>query len=104
MSEDKALRSSGFRCRAYLALAASEGDVNEAAGVCEPLLGATLGHLLLLLLLDLRAVKGFASAWFSSVVVLRVRFDSVAVLRLQLHPPPPPSSTVVSKSKGCRNW
>ena len=38
---------------ADLALATSHGDVNETAGVCEPLLGAALGGLLLLLGLNL---------------------------------------------------
>jgi len=37
----------------YLALAAGHGNVDEAAGVCEPLLGAALGRLLLLLGFDL---------------------------------------------------
>lgn len=38
---------------AHLSLATGEGDVHETASVCEPLLGATLGGLSLLLLLDL---------------------------------------------------
>ena len=37
----------------YLALATGHGNVDEAAGVCEPLLGAALGRLLLLLRFDL---------------------------------------------------
>jgi hypothetical protein len=37
----------------YLPLSASHGDVHEAAGVCESLLGAALGSLLLLLRLNL---------------------------------------------------
>lgn len=36
-----------------LALATGHGDVHETAGVCEPLLGAALGGLLLLLGLNL---------------------------------------------------
>jgi hypothetical protein len=39
----------------HLALAAGHDDVHEAAGVCETLLRAALGDLLLLLLLDLCA-------------------------------------------------
>jgi hypothetical protein len=41
-----------MRC-SYLALATGHGNVDEAAGVCEPLLGAALGRLLLLLGFDL---------------------------------------------------
>lgn len=40
-----------------LALAASHGDVDEAASVSESLLGAALRSLLLLLLLDLRGLR-----------------------------------------------
>lgn len=39
----------------YLPLATGEGDVHEAAGVYEPLPGAALGDLLLLLGLNLHA-------------------------------------------------
>ena len=41
----------------HLALATGELDVHEAAGVCEPLLCAALGDLLLLLLLDLGGLR-----------------------------------------------
>ena len=40
-----------------LALATGHGDVHETAGVCEPLLGAALGGLLLLLGLNLCSVS-----------------------------------------------
>ena len=43
------------RVGVHLALAAGHDDVHEAAGVCETLLRAALGDLLLLLLLDLCA-------------------------------------------------
>lgn len=42
-------------CETYLPLATGEGDVDEAAGVYEPLPGAALGDLLLLLGLNLHA-------------------------------------------------
>lgn len=42
---------------ADLALATGHGDVYETAGVCEPLLGAALGGLLLLLGLNLYRVS-----------------------------------------------
>lgn len=42
--------------KSYLALASGEGDVDETAGVCESLLRAALGGLLLLLGLNLGAV------------------------------------------------
>ena len=41
------------RVGVHLSLATGEGDVDETAGVCEPLLGAALGGLLLLLGLNL---------------------------------------------------
>ncbi len=40
----------------YLALATGQRDVDEAAGVCEPLLRAALGRLLLLLGLNLGCI------------------------------------------------
>jgi hypothetical protein len=42
------------KAAAHLSLSAGEGDVDEAAGVCESLLRAALGLLLLLLWLDLQ--------------------------------------------------
>ena len=42
---------------AYLALATGEGDVDESAGVCEPLLRTALGELLLLLGLNLGYIQ-----------------------------------------------
>ena len=45
-----ALRS---RVGVHLPLATGEGDVDETASVCDSLLGAALGRLLLLLRLDL---------------------------------------------------
>lgn len=42
--------------KSYLALASGEGDVDETAGVCESLLRAALGGLLLLLGLNLGAI------------------------------------------------
>lgn len=56
MRKRKESAGNGVGCGAHLALATGELDVHEAAGVREPLLGAALGDLLLLLLLDLRAV------------------------------------------------
>ena len=47
-----ALLTAGFP-KTDLALAAGEGDVNEAAGVLDALLGTSLWSLLLLLWLDL---------------------------------------------------
>lgn len=41
----------------YLPLAPRHGDVDEAAGVCDALLGAALGRLLLLLGLDLGGLR-----------------------------------------------
>jgi hypothetical protein len=37
----------------HLPLSTGQGDIHEAAGICEPLLGTALGGLLLLLGLDL---------------------------------------------------
>jgi hypothetical protein len=53
----------------HLALAAGHDDVHEAAGVCETLLRAALGDLLLLLLLDLCAHA------MSAIVVPQARFS-----------------------------
>lgn len=47
--------SSGVRV--HLALATSQGDVDETASVSESLLRTALGSLLLLLLLDLRGLR-----------------------------------------------
>ena len=41
----------------YLSLSTSHGDVNETASVCDSLLRAALGGLLLLLLLDLGGLR-----------------------------------------------
>lgn len=46
-------RSGSVQGAIHLPLAAGHGDVDEAAGVGNPLLGAALGSLLLLLRLDL---------------------------------------------------
>ena len=56
------------RVGVHLALAAGHDDVHEAAGVCETLLRAALGDLLLLLLLDLCAHAT------SAICVLRRRW------------------------------
>lgn len=56
------------RVGVHLALAAGHDDVHEAAGVCETLLRAALGDLLLLLLLDLCAHAT------SAIYVLRGRW------------------------------
>ena len=56
----------------HLPLAAGHGDVYEAAGVSEPLLGAALGGLLLLLGLNLDANQ--VSAQRSSIMSMVTSF------------------------------
>lgn len=57
MSVDHSLRIALWRpvYRSYLSLATGHGDVHETASVCDSLLGAALGGLLLLLGLNLKA-------------------------------------------------
>jgi hypothetical protein len=73
---------------ADLALATGHGDVYETAGVCEPLLGAALGGLLLLLGLNLyrlsanyplpRSVPSFSAfvalSWFGMSLAIGEAF------------------------------
>lgn len=71
-----------------LALATGHGDVHETAGVCEPLLGAALGGLLLLLGLNLCSVSAGCphphSIHNQSVLLLRRRVIVVVIRRVAI--------------------